>query len=69
MKTNAILDCVIWSSPEWQQSIRLDQPTYIAYEHSSYESYDKSKNEMLERLKEPFHERYSRLLKFARHPF
>jgi hypothetical protein len=69
MHTNAILDCVIWSSPEWEQSRRIDQPTYIAYEYSSHVSFDKSRTEMLEHLKQPFHDRYSRLLKFSKNPF
>lgn len=68
MQTNAILDCAIWSSPEWEQSRRLDQPTYIAYEYSSYESFDKSKKDLLKHIQSPHHERYSRLLKFAKRP-
>jgi hypothetical protein len=64
METNAILDCVIWSSPEWEQSRRLGQPTYIAYECSSYESFSKSKQLLLKRIEK--NERYSRLLKFSR---
>ncbi len=30
--TNAILHSAIWSSPEWEQSRLLDEPTYIALE-------------------------------------
>ena len=30
-ETNKILKAEIWSSPEWEQSRCLDQPTYVAF--------------------------------------
>ena len=32
IETNAVTEVTIWSSPEWQQSRCLHNPTYVAYE-------------------------------------
>lgn len=66
LETNAILDCQIWSSPEWEQSRRLPQPTYIAYQAHSYVSFQDANNHLLEWIKD--NPRYNRLLKYAKNP-
>lgn len=44
-ETNAIEKVAIWSSPEWQQSRQLDQPTYVAYELKA-ETFQKAIDQM-----------------------
>lgn len=48
--THQILDVEIWSSPEWEQSLRLPHPTYVAFEWRSDESFGKARNQMIEWL-------------------
>lgn len=78
MKTNAIKRVAIWSSPEWEQSRRLeDAYTYIAY-ITNGDSFQEAMNRMFERLlkydvdryasiDKTDVDRYSRLLKYMKY--
>jgi hypothetical protein len=50
--TNAIVGADIWSSPEWEQSRRIeDYYTYIAYQFNSSMSYHDARIGMIEFIK------------------
>lgn len=73
METNAILGAAIWSSPEWEQSRRLDKCyTYIAYMVDSHISFQDAKDNMISRLTHNNgnfgDDRYYRLLKYIKDP-
>jgi hypothetical protein len=69
-KTNAILGADIWSSPEWEQSRRLDCYTYVAFQHSSTESYHDARNQLIKTINNSYNmfgdDRYFRLLKYVK---
>ncbi len=58
-ETNAIKGADIWSSPEWEQSRRLEDRTYILYQVRDYRSYQQARDILLECLKSPYFHRYS----------
>lgn len=69
IESNAILGAAIWSSPEWEQSRRLDKCyTYIAYERESHISFQDAKDNMVKYLTNNYNtygdDRYYRLLKY-----
>ena len=51
-ETNSVLSATIWSSPEWEQSRRIDQPTYVAYAVRG-SSFAKAGNTLLKNLENP----------------
>lgn len=70
-ETNAILGAAIWSSPEWEQSRRLDLCyTYIAYMTKSHISFQDASDNMVEWLTNNHEkygdDRYYRLLKYIK---
>lgn len=51
-ETNALKYATIWSSPEWEQSMFLNDPTYVAFQVSG-ETYDKARKNLITAIEHP----------------
>lgn len=61
-ETNAVKSAVIWSSPEWEQSICLPYPTFVAYEVNG-KDYQTARNNLVKGINQP-RSRYNWLVKY-----
>lgn len=50
--TNVVEQVTIWSSPEWEQSRCLPQPTYVAYEVTA-DDFPDARKKLLQAIQEP----------------
>lgn len=61
-ETNAVESAAVWSSPEWEQSRCLPQPTFVAYEVSG-DSFAEAETNLLRAISVP-KQRYGWLIKY-----
>lgn len=60
--TNAVKEVTIWSSPEWEQSLCLKDPTFVAYRVCG-KDYSEAKKYLLDTINQPM-SRYNWLVKY-----
>ena len=51
-ETNAIVDVEIWSSPEWEQSRQLPNPTYVAFVAHG-DSFHEARKSLVQQIRHP----------------